>query len=279
MVAALRDRLVLATKFSLGVGQVGAGPAAVGNSRKVMTQSVEGSLRRLRTDRIDLLWVHLPDGLTPVEELMRGLDDLARAGKILYAGFSDFPAWRVARAATLAELRGSLPLAGVQIEYSLVERTAERELLPMAGALGLGTVAWSPLGGGLLTGKYRRGEVGRATQLGMLIHQEDDERKAAVLDALEKVAAETGSNMGRVAIAWVIARGAIPIIGPKSVLQLDDNLAAASLDLTEQQLALLDAAGAPSLGFPHEMLNQQAIRQSLASGDLAQLDLPGAPVA
>lgn len=279
MVAPLRNRLVLATKFSLGADNADAGPAAVGNSRKVMTQSVEASLRRLRTDRIDLLWVHLPDGLTPVDELMRGLDDLARAGKIVYAGFSDFPAWRVARAATLAELRGSLPLAGMQIEYSLLERTAERELLPMASALGLGTLAWSPLGGGLLTGKYRRGEVGRATQLGMLIHQEDDAQKADVLDALETVAQESGSNMGRVAIAWVSARGVIPIIGPKSLLQLDDNLAAAELRLTEGQMALLDGAAAPSLGFPHEMLNQQAISQSLAGADPARLDQPGKTVA
>ena len=185
LIAPVREKVVLASKFTLGLMPDQAGIAAVGNSRKVMLQSVEASLKRLNTDRIDLLWVHMPDGVTPMEEIMRGLDDLARAGKIVYAGLSDFPAWRVARAATLAELRGTLPIAGVQIEYSLVERTAERELQPMAQALGLGTVGWSPLGGGFLTGKYRRGEVGRATQLGVLIHQEDSAQKAAVLDALE----------------------------------------------------------------------------------------------
>lgn len=279
LIAPERDRIVLATKYSLGPSPANAGIAATGNSRKAMVQSVEASLKRLHTDRIDLLWVHMPDGVTPVDEMMRGLDDLARAGKIVYAGFSDFPAWRAARAATWAELRGSLPLAAVQVEYSLVERTAERELLPMAEALGLGTVAWSPLGGGLLTGKYRRGEIGRATQLGMLIHQEDSAQKGAVLDAIELVATQTGENMGRVALAWVAARGAVPIIGPKSVLQLDDNLAAAGLHLTDEQLALLNDAGKPSLGFPHDMLNQAGIRASLAGGQLDGLDWPGATVA
>lgn len=279
LIAPLRERLVLASKFTLGPLPAQAGMAATGNSRKVMIQSVESSLKRLKTDRIDLMWVHMPDGVTPIEEVMRGLDDLARAGKILYAGLSDFPAWRISRAVTLAEIRGSLPIAGVQLEYSLVERTAERELLPMAQALGLGTVAWSPLGGGLLTGKYRRGEVGRATQLGTLIHHEDSAQKGAVLDALQVVADEMGSNLGRVAIAWVAARGAIPIVGPKSLTQLDDNLAATELTLTEQQVLYLNAAGAPSLGFPHELLNQESTRQSLAGGQLDQLDGPNHPIA
>ncbi|NNG24592.1 aldo/keto reductase [Massilia sp. ML15P13] len=279
LIAPVRERLVLASKFTLGPTPAQAGIAATGNSRKVMIQSVESSLKRLKTDRIDLLWVHMPDGVTPMEEVMRGLDDLARAGKIVYAGLSDFPAWRVSRAATLAELRGSLPIAGVQLEYSLVERTAERELLPMAQALGLGTVAWSPLGGGLLTGKYRRGELGRATQLGTLIHHEDSAQKGAVLDALQVVADETESNPGRVAIAWVMARGAIPIVGPKSLAQMDDNLGATELRLTEQQLLHLNAAGSPSLGFPHELLSQDSVRQSLAGGQLDQLDAPDQPIA
>jgi aryl-alcohol dehydrogenase-like predicted oxidoreductase len=274
LIAPVRERIVLASKFSLGPTPAQAGIVATGNSRKVMIQSVEASLKRLKTDRIDLLWVHMPDGVTPMEELLRGVDDLARAGKIVYAGLSDFQAWRVARAATLAEVRGSLPIAGVQLEYSLVERTSERELLPMAQALGIGVVAWSPLGGGLLTGKYRRGEVGRATQLGTLIHQEDSAQKEAVLDALHLVAEEIGSNPGRVAIAWVAQRGPVPIVGPKSLAQLEDNLAAADLRLAPEQLARLDAAGAPSLGFPHELLGQAAIRESLAGGQLAQLDAP-----
>ena len=160
-----RDEVVLATKFSLG-DSPDAGVLRSGNSRKAMLSSVEASLKRLKTDRIDLLWVHMPDGVTPIDEIVRGLDDLIRSGKVLYSGLSDFPAWRVATAATLAELRGWSAISAVQLEHSLVERSAEREILPMAAAFNLGTVGWSPLGGGLLTGKYRKGETGRAQGLG-----------------------------------------------------------------------------------------------------------------
>lgn len=279
LIGPVRERIVLASKYTLGPSPEAAGPVGAGNSRKAMVQSVEASLKRMKTDRIDLLWVHMPDGVTPMEEMMRGLDDMARAGKIVYAGLSDFPAWRVARAATLAQWRGSLPVAAVQFEYSLVERTAERELLPMAHALGLGALAWSPLGGGLLTGKYRRGEVGRATQLGVLIHQEDDARKAGVLDALQTVAEETGSNPGRVAIAWVMAQGVTPILGPKSLVQLDDNLGAVDLSLSEAQLERLSAAGAPSLGFPHDFLQQPGMRQGVSGGAWQRTESPAHAVA
>ncbi|KQT69862.1 MULTISPECIES: aldo/keto reductase [unclassified Aureimonas] len=248
-----RDDIVLATKFALGAAP-DAGLQATGNSRKTMRQSVEASLKRLKTDRIDLLWVHMPDGVTPIEEILRGLDDLARAGKILYAGLSDFPAWRVATAATIAELRGTLPLGALQIEYSLVERTPERELLPMAAAFGLGTVAWSPLGGGLLTGKYRKGETGRAQGLGAVIHSEDDERKVAVVDAVLAVAEEAGVSPGQVAIAWVLSKGVLPIIGPRTVEQLTDNLGAAAVALSAEQIARLDRASAVPLGFPHDLV-------------------------
>jgi aryl-alcohol dehydrogenase-like predicted oxidoreductase len=264
-IGARRDHLVLATKYSWGQDPAG-GLLVTGNSRLNLRRSVEASLKRLRTDRIDLLWVHMPDGVTPVDEIVRGLDELARAGKILYAGLSDFPAWRVARAATLAELRGTLPIAGLQIEYSLVERTPERELLPMAQAFGLGTLAWSPLGGGLLTGKYRRGDTGRATQLGILIHHEDDARKTAILDTLAAVAAELDSQPGRVALAWIAAQGIVPILGPKSVAQLDDTLAAAALVLSADQRARLDAASAVAPGFPHEMLARADTVERLAGG-------------
>src|SRR5580692_5605612 len=145
-----RDDFVLATKFTLSP-RSNSPLLAVGNSRKNMMSSVEASLERLKTDRIDLYWVHMPDGVTSSEELVRGLDDLVRSGKVLYVGLSDFPAWRVARAVTIAELRGWAPIVGLQIEYSLVERTPDRELLPMAQGFGLGVVGWSPLGGGLLS--------------------------------------------------------------------------------------------------------------------------------
>ena len=160
--AADRDHFVVATKYSNGVAKPEM--ATTGNGRRNMIRAVEGSLKRLKTDRIDLYWVHFQDGVTPIEEILRGLDDLVSSGKILHAGLSNFPAWRVSRAQTIAELRGWSPIAGIQVEYSLVERTADRELLPMAEALGLGVTLWSPLGGGLLTGKYRLTDEGRLTR-------------------------------------------------------------------------------------------------------------------
>lgn len=268
-IASERDDVVLATKFSLG-DSPDAGLQRSGNSRKAMRQSVEASLKRLKTDRIDLLWVHMPDGVTPVDEIVRGLDDLARTGKILYGGLSDFPAWRVATAATLAELRHQAPIAAVQLEYSLVERTAERELLPMAGAFGLATVAWSPLGGGLLTGKYRQGETGRAQGLGAVIHAESNARKTATLDAVLAVAQELDRPPGQVAIAWVLARGVLPILGPRTPAQLADNLAAATLTLNAEQLQRLDVASAVPLGFPHEVV--AASRPSLFGGQAERVD-------
>ncbi len=274
-IAGDRDEIVLATKYSLGDTPAG-GLQSTGNSRKAMQRSVEASLRRLKTDRIDLMWVHMPDGVTPIDEIVRGLDDLARAGKILYAGLSDFPAWRVASAATLAELRGTLPIAAVQLEYSLVERTAERELLPMAAAFGLGVVGWSPLGGGLLTGKYRQGETGRAQGLGAVIHAESDARKTATLDAVLAIAQETDRPPGQVAIAWVLSRGTLPILGPRTLAQLDDNLASAQVRLSAEQLRRLDAASAITLGFPHDVV--AASHDRLAGGQAAQTDFSPQPV-
>jgi aryl-alcohol dehydrogenase-like predicted oxidoreductase len=273
-----RDDLVLATKYTQSADPKGS-LSVTGNSRKAMVRSLEQSLKRLKTDRVDLYWVHLPDGVTPIEEIVRGLDDLVRAGKVLYAGLSDFPAWRVSGAATLAALRGWTPIAAQQVEYSLVQRTPERELLPMAAAYGLATVAWSPLGGGVLTGKYRKGETGRQTGMGgRLFHAEDTAQKTATLDTLEAIAVETGSNPGRVAIAWVGAKGAIPIIGPRTRAQLDDNLKAAGLGFTDDQVRRLDEVSAVSLGFPHELLANPATRDRIAGGRLALLDLPTQPV-
>ena len=221
----------------------------------------------------------MPDGVTPIEEIVRGLDDLVQSGKIVYAGLSDFPAWRAARAATIADLRGWAPIAGLQIEYSLVERTPDRDLLPMAQGLGLGTVAWSPLGGGLLTGKYRRGEAGRATQWKVLVHDENTPQKTAILDELQAMAEESGANAGQVAIAWTAAKGLIPILGPKSGAQLDDNLGAASVRLSNAQIRRLDAVSAVPLGFPLDMLNTDRNRARLAGGKPALVDPPAAPAA
>jgi aryl-alcohol dehydrogenase-like predicted oxidoreductase len=270
-----RDEVILTTKFSLGASPT-SGLQRTGNSRKAMLQCVEASLKRLGTDRIDLLWVHMPDGVTPVDEIARGLDDLVRSGKILYSGLSDFPAWRIATAATMAELRGWAPVSAVQLEYSLVERTAERELLPMASAFKLGVVGWSPLGGGLLTGKYRKGETGRAEGLGAVIHSESSERKSAVVDEVLAIAEETGRPPGQIAIAWVLAKGTLAIIGPRTLQQLEDNLGAVAVALTPEQIHRLDAASAIPLGFPHEVVSASA--GSLAGGKLELIDFPAGAV-
>jgi aryl-alcohol dehydrogenase-like predicted oxidoreductase len=274
----IRDDLVIGTKYTQGADPKG-GLSVTGNSRKAMVRSLEHSLKRLATDRIDICWVHMPDAVTPIDEIARGFEDLVRGGKILYAGVSDFPAWRTSAASILADMRGWAPIVAQQIEYSLVQRTPERELIPMAAALGLATVAWSPLGGGMLTGKYRKGETGRQTGFGgRLFHPEDTPQKTAIVDTLEAVANENGSNPGRVAIAWVSAKGAIPIIGPRTRVQLDDNLATTELSLSENQIHRLDQASAITLGFPHDMLAIPAYQDRISGGKRALLDMPSHPV-
>lgn len=240
-----RNDFLLATKYTSGAGP-DTNRLSLGNSRRAMVASVEASLRRLDTDRIDLLWVHQPDGLTPAEEILRGLDDLARAGKIIYAGLSNFPAWAVARAATLAEITRSLPIAAVQFEYSLVNRWAEAELIPAARALGLARLGWSPLGGGLLSGKYRRGETGRAEAFGGKVFQaENNQQRTETLNLVLEVAEQIGATPDQVAIAWVAAKGVLPLIGPRNLEQATSNLGAAKVVLSNEQLAALDAVSAP----------------------------------
>lgn len=279
-IAAERDHFVLATKYSFGTLPAGgAGISRTGNGRKNMLRSVEASLERLNTDRIDLLWAHLPDGVTPIEEIVRGFDDLVRAGKILHGGLSNFPAWRVARADALAELRGWAPIAGIQIEYSLAERTPDRELLPMAEALGLGVTAWSPLGGGFLTGKYRNSDEGRLKGLGVLIHTEKSARETALLDTVLAVAAELGVSPTHVAIAWLRQKaarstsGLIPILGPRTREQFDATIGALALTLSAEQVSRLDSASAVALGVPHEQISGNA---AAALGGKPELFVPRA---
>lgn len=274
-----RDDFVVATKFTMG-SSPDAGVLATGNSRKAMVACLEASLKRLRTDRIDLYWVHYAHGVTPVAEIVRAFDDLVRTGKILYAGLSNFPAWRVARAATIAELRGYAPLVGLQVEHSLVERTTEYDLLPMAHALGLGIAAWSPLGGGMLTGKYRRGEKGRAEGLGGRVFQaENSPQRTAILDAVLTIAKQSDATPSQIAIAWVAAKGSLPIIGPRTVAQLEDNIAATTLLLTKQQLVQLDEVSAIPDIFPYRLLNRRETRQRITGGKLDLLDTPARWVA
>lgn len=237
-----REDFVIATKYSNGA-QPNANRLVTGNSRRAMVASVEASLKRLKTDRIDIYWVHHPDGLTPAEEIVRGFEDLARAGKILYAGLSNFAAWRLARAVTLAELAHTVPIAAAQFEHSLVHREPEADLFPASHALGLGIVTWSPLGGGMLTGKYRQGEKGRAEGLGGRVFQpENSAQRTLILDTVIAIAGEIGANAGQVAIAWAGTHGAVPIIGPRSITQLTDNLGALSLELSSEQISRLDTA-------------------------------------
>lgn len=245
-----RDDFVLATKFTNGAAP-DANRLVTGNSRKALVASVEASLKRLKTDRIDLYWAHHPDGVTPIEELVRGFEDLARAGKILYAGLSNFPAWRLARAVTVAEFTRAVPIAAAQFEHSLVHRAPEAELFPAAQALGLGIVTWSPLGGGMLTGKYRQGEKGRAEGFGGRVFQaENSAQRTQVLDTVLAIAGELGASAGQVAIAWAGTHGAVPILGPRSTTQLTDNLGALSLVLSADQIQRLDAASSLGAGIP-----------------------------
>jgi len=278
-VAKEREDFVIATKYSLGAMDAPS-VLTTGNSRRNMVRSLERSLRRLKTDYVDLYWVHMPDGVTGTEEILRGFDQLVRAGKVLYAGLSNFPAWRVAAASTMAALRGWAPLAGVQVEYSLVERSADRDILPMAEAHRLGVTGWSPLGGGLLTGKYRRGEVGRADTWKRLFHAEDSEQRRRILDALEAVARETGGSPGQAALAWVSAKGVVPIIGPRTREQLDDNLAATKRPLSAEQVRRLDDVSAIPLGYPHDFYQRFPSSWSGLAADRAELiEVPAGVVA
>jgi aryl-alcohol dehydrogenase-like predicted oxidoreductase len=262
-----RESVVLATKYGNAMGTNDAN--ASGNHRKNMVQAVEASLRRLKTDYIDLYWLHIWDQMTPAEEVMRAFDDLVRQGKVLYTGISDAPAWWIAQANTLAELRGWTPFIGLQIEYSLVERTVERELIPMAKAFGLGVVAWSPLAGGVLSGKYHSGSAKDArytTEMAKSFRRIGEEADRIVA-ALEKVSKEVGRSPAQVALAWLRYRDipVIPIIGARRISQLQDNVASLQLNLTKEQVAALDEASAIELGFPHDFYKKELVK-NLAYG-------------
>jgi aryl-alcohol dehydrogenase-like predicted oxidoreductase len=251
-----RQSVVLATKYTNAFP--GTDPNAAGNQRKNMMQAVEASLKRLKTDYIDLYWVHIWDRITPVEEVMRGLDDLVRAGKVLYTGISDAPAWWIAQANTLAHLRGWSPFVGLQIEYSLIERTVERELIPMAKALNIGVTAWSPLAGGILTGKYHghgASEQGRMNSDMLKDFMPERVRTERIVAAVKSVSDETGRGMAQVALAWLRYRPmpVIPIIGARKLSQFQDNLASFDLTLSADQLKTLDEASSIELGFPYEL--------------------------
>ena len=257
-----RDSVVLATKYSNAAP--GDDPNAAGNHRKSMMQALEASLKRLQTDYIDLYWVHIWDAITPVEEVMRGLDDIVRQGKVLYIGISDAPAWWTAQANTLAELRGWTQFIGLQIEYSLMERTVERELIPVAKALNVGVLAWSPLARGVLTGKYAEGKAGggRMTNEGMKEFLAEEQHAAPIISAVKSVSEQTGHSMAQVALAWLRHRPVpvIPILGARTVSQLQDNLGSLDLVLTAEQMKSLDGASRIELEFPQGIYERETVR-------------------
>jgi aryl-alcohol dehydrogenase-like predicted oxidoreductase len=251
---ARRDRLVLATKFS---GNLYPGdPNGGGSGRKSIVAACEQSLRRLQTDYIDLYWLHNWDVHTPIEETMAALDDLVRAGKVRYLGVSDTPAWKVAEANVIARFRGWSQFIGLQIEYSLLERSVEQELVPMARELGLGITPWSPLKSGALSGKYTRKNAGQQrADRGMFLEPYLTESTYALVDELEAIARSKDSSVARVALAWVQAQPGVTstIIGARRLAQLEDNVQALDVRLTTDELAKLDARTKPTFGFPQSM--------------------------
>jgi aryl-alcohol dehydrogenase-like predicted oxidoreductase len=253
---ARRDRIVIATKF---FGNLYPGdPNAGGAGRKNIVASCEQSLRRLQTDYIDLYWMHCWDRFTPIEETMRALDDLVASGKVRYIGLSDTPAWKVAQAQTIARFRGWAPLVALQIEYSLLERTVEGELIPMALEMGLGVTPWSPLKSGALSGKYTRENSATAkADRGERVTTSLNERVFAIIDELQAIGKELQATPAAVALAWVQGRPGVAstIIGARRLDQLEQNLAALDITLNLEQVARLDKLSTPTLSFPMQFLN------------------------
>ncbi len=268
-----RDYWVLATKYTLSMR--GEDPNAAGNSRKNMMRAVEGSLRRLKTDTIDLLWVHAWDFCTGVDEVMRGLDDLVRQGKVGYVGISDAPAWVVSHANAVADLRGWSRFVGLQIQWSLCERTVERELVPMARAFDIGITPWGPLHAGVLTGKYTReggpGDSKRAAfNEGRLT-----ERNLAIARVVDAIADELGASSAQVAIAWLRGQGAdvFPITGARKPEQIRDVIGATEVSLSAEQMARLHEVSKIELGFPHDFIGSGA-REIVYGSVGSRIDLP-----
>lgn len=273
-IADKRDRIVLATKFTMS--REPGNPNAGGNHRLNMVRSVEQSLRQLNTNRIDLLYLHAWDMTTQVDEVMRGLDDLVRSGKIHYAGICNTPAWRISQMQTLADLRGWTPFSALQIEYSLVERSVEHELIPMAAALGLGVLPWSPLGGGILTGKYGKSDVADShevsispTRKGIIASSGHlNERSIEVAAVVRAIAEEIGATSSQVAIAWTLTNPAVtaPVIGARTLSQAADNLGALDVALSPEHVDRLNRASAPDPIFPARFVGRPMVKQLIFGG-------------
>jgi aryl-alcohol dehydrogenase-like predicted oxidoreductase len=260
-----RDRLVISTKYSLTTSP--GDPNASGNHRKNMLRSVEDSLERMKTDYIDLYYLHMWDFHTPVDEILRAFDDLVRAGKILYIGLSDLPAWQASRMQAIAEVRGWSQFCALQISYSLTERTVERELIPMAAEMGMGVCLWSPLGGGVLAGKYSKADLVPPDMNNLssrkainAITGRISEHNLAVAEVVGEVAQKLGKTSAQVAIAWTLLNPAVtaPVLGVRTVAQLKDNLGALDVELTADHVARLNAVSDVPKVFPMDILKSPA---------------------
>ncbi|MDR6955316.1 aryl-alcohol dehydrogenase-like predicted oxidoreductase [Ancylobacter sp. 3268] len=269
-----RERLVLATKFTMA--REAGNPNAGGNHRLNMVRSVEQSLRQLATDRIDLLYLHAWDMTTRPDDMMRALDDLVRSGKILYLGICNTPAWRIAEMQTLADIRGWSPFVALQIEYSLVERTVEHELMPMAAAMGLGVLPWSPLGGGVLAGKYTRADVEDSREAAVSASRKGviassghlTERSIEIAQEVRAVADEMESTPSQIALAWTLANPAVvsPIIGVRTLAQAQENLGALDVALSAEQLDRLNRVSDPDPIFPARFVERPMVQQLIFGG-------------
>jgi aryl-alcohol dehydrogenase-like predicted oxidoreductase len=273
----LRDRVVLATKFTMSPGEQVGNPNGGANGRKNMYRALEGSLRRLKTDYIDLYWMHAWDTVTPAEEVLQSLGDLVRAGKIRNFGFSDVPAWYAAKVATLAAAHSVPGPIALQLEYSLVVRTIEREHVDCAREFGMGITPWSPLASGFLAGKYKREDDGTGSGEGRLallagganpVFHKYTPANWTALDALREVAAETGVPMAQAALAWARQQPAVAslIMGATKRAQLDDNIASLGVTLTAAQVSRLNAASEPELVHPYMFFTGMLRRDRVFAG-------------
>ena len=274
-----RERMVIATKYTMSMDHTD--PNASGNQRKHMMHAVEESLRRLQTDYIDLLWVHAYDKDTPIDETLRGLDDLVRQGKVHYIGISDAPAWICSASNVMAELRGWTQFAAIQCEYSLLLRDAERDLIPMANHFDMAVTAWAPLAGGVLTGKYTRNvENDSLRKPGNEEKGRDSEQSLAIARAVDAIADDLGASSSQVALAWVLQQGyrMFPIAGARKVSQIEDTMAAADIVLPAEALEKLDELTKIDLGFPHDFLATDHLADFIRGEETRHriVDRPGA---
>lgn len=265
LVKGRRDGIVISTKYSLTTRP--GDPNASGNHRKNMVRSVEDSLRRIGTDYIDLLYLHMWDFRTPVDEILRSFDDLVRSGKVLYIGLSDTPAWQASRMQAISEIRGWTQFCALQIQYSLVERTVERELIPMAKEMGFGVSPWAPLGQGLLTGKYTRSDLIQGSMADISSRKAINavtgkltEKNLEIADAVVSVSEEIGCTPAQLAVAWTLTNPAVSssVVGVRTPAQLADNLGALNVDISSEQLASLNAVSAAKPTFPMDVLKGPA---------------------